>query len=377
MVEYFINKISEKFDKLLENYLAFDLPYKKLFKLINGLIEINYLDPLMIYSSAAISSVDPKYNRQDLILNIIFFETELQYLNRNYFNNWYQYNKTKYYLDDTNFIQCLVRNLDIVNFSELIEKYDEYTLRYLNLLTKMNLPWSSYLNSFDKDDFGIKRYLNNFLIVNDLNKLTISDAINQFKLNLELNRKILNSTIFPRKIVLVEGFSEAILLPHLALIMGYDFNQLGIFIYPAGGCKRIVKLYNKFKEIFNLSIICLFDGDALIYANAVKASLRNIDKVLILPVKETENLFAGLKINDLMLSHPNFLLFNDVEVSLNNFKNSKDWLNQIAKATGINYFGKLDFAKALTQTIVEIDKIPQSAKNIIINISNDNKSVNT
>ena len=73
MVEYFINKISEKFDKLLENYLAFDLPYKKLFKLINGLIEINYLDPLMIYSSAAISSVDPKYNRQDLILNIIFF----------------------------------------------------------------------------------------------------------------------------------------------------------------------------------------------------------------------------------------------------------------------------------------------------------------
>ena len=377
MAEYFINKISEKFDKILENYLAFDLPYKKLFKLIDGLIDINYLDPVMIHSSADISSVDLKYNRQDVILSIIFFEIESQCLNRNYFKNWYQYNKTKYYLEDTNFIQCLAHNLDIVNFSELSDKHDEYSLKYLNFLTKMNLPWSSYLNSLDKDDFGIKRFLNNFLSDNDLNELPISEAIKQFILNLELNRNILNSAVFPHKLVLVEGFSEAILLPHLALIMGYDFNQLGIYIYPAGGCDRIVKLYNKFKEIFNLSIICLFDGDALIYANAVKASLRNIDKVLILPVKETENLFAGLKINDLMLSHPNFLLFNDVEVSLNNFKNSKDWLNQIAKATGINYFGKLDFAKALTQTIVEIDKIPQSAKNIIINISNDNKSVNT
>ena len=68
---------------------------------------------------------------------------------------------------------------------------------------------------------------------------------------------------FPiKKLLIVEGITEEILLPVFAKKMGKDFDRHGIYILGAGGKSKSPSLYLKLRERLKIPIILLFDADA-------------------------------------------------------------------------------------------------------------------
>jgi len=69
-----------------------------------------------------------------------------------------------------------------------------------------------------------------------------------------------NEAFFARKVVIVEGPTEAMALPILACARGVDFDVLGVSIVSAGGKTNIDQLYHLYTS-FGLPTYVIFDGD--------------------------------------------------------------------------------------------------------------------
>lgn len=65
---------------------------------------------------------------------------------------------------------------------------------------------------------------------------------------------------FGRKIILVEGESEAVLLPLFFGRIDFDYNEQGITIVNCGGKQNIIYFYKVYSE-FDLPCFVIFDGD--------------------------------------------------------------------------------------------------------------------
>ncbi len=353
----------------LEKFLLFDLPFKKLYRLSSALKKIG----LGTYEKFDENSNGNIFNFGyfSFVLTLIFFCQESRFIDNNYYYYWCQRNN--FFSNDSNYLKDIISRANLYNITDidkLLLLTDKYKIFYIYSLLNLNIPWSIFIKRSDNDDYGIKKFLNSFILSDYFKVNSIIDLNKNFTKFLKQNRKTLNYPLFPYCLVLVEGYSEEIVLPHIASLMGYNFIENGVLVHSANGADRVVKLYFKFRQIFNFPIISILDGDAANQADCIERQIRPYDKVLLLPVKELENCFDYVKIDDLILRHPNFLLFNDKTIDLKEFKNSKTWLNQFAKISGISHFSKIDFAKALTNTINDKDFIPDSVKIIINQIKN-------
>jgi hypothetical protein len=94
----------------------------------------------------------------------------------------------------------------------------------------------------------------------------------------------------PELIVLVEGPTEIILLPLLALRLGIDLNALGAMLIAAGGANQVAKKYAQLKEIVAIPIFCLLDRDAEQQKNLIAGQLRSEDYLYTLKEGEIEDL---------------------------------------------------------------------------------------
>ncbi len=126
---------------------------------------------------------------------------------------------------------------------------------------------------------------------------------------------------FPiKKLILVEGITEEILLPKFAKIFGLDFNKNGIYLISAGGKNQVVKLFYQFSDILKIPIFVLLDNDAKKNYEEIKYKLRKKDKVYIINEGEFEDIiplnlikrtinkqfneYFSLKINDIKKDEP-------------------------------------------------------------------------
>lgn len=102
-----------------------------------------------------------------------------------------------------------------------------------------------------------------------------------------------NALKFPiRKLVIVEGITEEILLPVFAKKVGYDFDKLGIYILGAGGKSKSPSLYFKLKNNLKIPVALLFDNDAKEIAESLKNSLLQKDEVFVIEKGEFEDIIS-------------------------------------------------------------------------------------
>lgn len=165
------------------------------------------------------------------------------------------------------------------------------------------LKWLSEY-SFKNIDNRTKKFINTKLnIAPILEKLNYNSAPINLKfliktLNLSDENKIIeiskkNSLLFPiRKLLIVEGITEEILLPVFASKLKTDFNKEGIYILGAGGKSKSPNLYLKLKDKLKIPVILLFDSDAMEICSVLKKNISSKDKILIIQNGEFEDILS-------------------------------------------------------------------------------------
>lgn len=69
-----------------------------------------------------------------------------------------------------------------------------------------------------------------------------------------------SEAMFARKVILVEGESESLILPYFFDLLGYDYTAEGVTIVRCGGKSEIDRFYRLYSE-FGIPCFVIFDGD--------------------------------------------------------------------------------------------------------------------
>ena len=166
----------------------------------------------------------------------------------------------------------------------------------------------------------------------------------------------LYGTKFPiEKVVLAEGITEEILLPKFGQIMGFDFNENGVEVIPAGGKNQVAKDYLVLRERLKLPIIILLDADAKKIADTISEKLRKQDKLILIEKGEFEDILP-LK---LLKKAINDKFQNIFSISTADFSDKigrvKD-LEEIYRINGLGEFKKAEFANSINNLLKSTDK---------------------
>ena len=69
-----------------------------------------------------------------------------------------------------------------------------------------------------------------------------------------------SEAMFARKVILVEGESESLILPYFFDLLDYDYVAEGVTIVRCGGKSEIDRFYRLYSE-FGIPCFVIFDGD--------------------------------------------------------------------------------------------------------------------
>ena len=213
------------------------------------------------------------------------------------------------------------------------------------------------------------------LIDNEINydaflKLINENSVQNLKWLLVLKnpKNKLKCQKFPvKKVVLVEGITEEILLPEFGKICGFDFDSAGMQIISAGGKNQVVKLFYKYAEQLKIPIFVLLDSDAKENYNQIKLKMRKCDRIHLLKGGEFEDILPVTLIKRTLNDY--FLNLNSI--SDDELLNERMVINleEIFKKKGFHEFKKSEFAQLVKSHLESIDDISPEIKDVIAEIS--------
>ncbi len=228
-------------------------------------------------------------------------------------------------------------------------------------------------------DKRTKNFINTNLNINpilsELNYISVPINLKFLKLtnNLKNKDEILNeskkhSFLFPiRKLLIVEGITEEILLPVFASKLNCDFNKEGIYILGAGGKSKSPNLYLKLKDQLKIPVILLFDSDAKEICNLLKKNIYPKDKILLIQKGEFEDILS-LNLIKRALNNEYETVLPVIKKDLLLFPKMCDNLEHLYRTRHLGEFKKAKFAKIISQNIKYKTDITDEIKNLILNI---------
>lgn len=166
------------------------------------------------------------------------------------------------------------------------------------------LPWERILQAFPADSAALFPYLARFRLILDFLRSQpelqlvrpdplpmldrvhpwIDTAFRAFSREVEAARPI-------EVMVLVEGATEALLLPAMARALGTDLSHAGIHVQPVGGKSQMLQHYVQVSEQFAAPIVILLDADARPMLPDLAHYRRESDRILLLEEGEMEDLY--------------------------------------------------------------------------------------
>ena len=201
-----------------------------------------------------------------------------------------------------------IENLSADELSTIVEliwnKSVENIFGKENREKKINLLKYLALKSYKNFEEKTKRLINTRLFITKLLETTSTDILPP---NMKFLKKCTNcqteseikniikknKLFFPvRKLIIVEGITEEILLPVFAKKLGCSFEENGIFILGAGGKSKSPSLYMKLKEKLKIPVVLLFDNDAQEISNILSKNLLNKDKIIVIEKGEFEDILS-------------------------------------------------------------------------------------
>ncbi len=175
-------------------------------------------------------------------------------------------------------------------------------------------------------------------------------------------RAQLPGDFLPQVIVIVEGPTEAVLLPRFAASMGIDLQANAIMIIPAGGAKQVSRRYLFLRDLVALPIVCILDRDAEEQAGVINDTIRDCDKLFVLEAGEIEDTFEiGTFVRQLNLYLESF--HGSVQpLSTSDFPSKvsrKIILNKLWKARKLGDFDKIAFAESIARNLNDEADVPR------------------
>ncbi len=278
-----------------------------------------------------------------------------------------------------------VLNLSPQNLKDLAEEIFNGSLEIKTTDFSINKTLYDYENSiFVNDDYTkilLDNRLNYFEALNFLKKeIPVNLKWLQSLKNNENNLKQIRESHYLKypieKVILVEGLTEEILLPAFSKFLGYDFYQKGIQVIGAGGKNQVVKMYYRLINELRIPIFLLLDKDAEENIRQVMPKLRKIDKIHLVSCGEFEDLLPKSLIIKTLNTH--FANFNTVcNKDLVDGVPEVENLENIFKTKGLHEFKKADFAKMVRDNISERTDVSTEIAEIIEEISENYKTLDT
>ncbi|MBP6743691.1 ATP-dependent endonuclease [bacterium] len=179
--------------------------------------------------------------------------------------------------------------------------------------------------------------------------------------------KKLAGKLRPNLLLLVEGQTEAIVLPHFAHLSGFSFGQLGVEVIASGGAKQVARRYLTIKDTVRLPIVCVLDGDAEQSAELIEDSLRDCDQLVSLAVVELEDCYSYEQLLYLLDEH--LARFGQTlaqcDFALPESGRRKDALNKIYRDRGLGDFDKIGFAQEVVQSCNKSSDVPLEMAKVV------------
>lgn len=177
-----------------------------------------------------------------------------------------------------------------------------------------------------------------------------------------------HANLYPvRKVLLVEGITEEILIPEFAKVLEKNFKENGIFILSAGGKNQVVKYFYRFAECLKIPIYVLMDSDAKENFEQIQPKLRSFDRIHLISKGEFEDILP----NSLIEKTLNILTANistcDTK-ELEKATSKVDYLEEFFRKRGAHEFKKSEFAQAIRENIRNQADISEEIKSIIYNL---------
>lgn len=182
-----------------------------------------------------------------------------------------------------------------------------------------------------------------------------------FEPQLEKSRDELPGNFLPHLILLVEGETESILLPHFANLLGFDFGRMGIMLVSAGGGKQVARKYFELRDVVSLPIVLFTDADAGEEIEVAAEALREHDRLHIWKEGEIED---TLDRDTLVQQLNTFLQTSGAPgyVSTADFPDGHRRtaiLNRLWRARGLGNFDKIGFAEVVAANLRERGQVPR------------------
>lgn len=264
-------------------------------------------------------------------------------------------------------------------WKESIKKYSENSeLDDLSdkILKKIPLFCFEVKSEYTRTLMKTKLFCAEILLKTEDKKLPKNLRIIKFVLNEILNGKqysddlIIKTSekyklLFPiRKLVIVEGITEDILLPAFADFINTSLSKRGVYIFSAGGKTKIPSLYAELKNELKIPVTVVFDNDAKNLSDDLTRILRKEDNIIVNSKGEFEDL---LSLN-LIKRTLNSTYYNSEKSTLYELRSQKSMcksLEEYYRIRNLGEFKKAQFAKLLAENIKYTSDISEDIKKLI------------
>lgn len=238
-------------------------------------------------------------------------------------------------------------NKKLLEYEKSVFKFDKNVLTLL----ENQIDYSTAISLFDDQNSALNlRWLK-----------SLSKNNNQDKIRQDLGIK------FPlKKIIIVEGITEEILLPKFAQICGCDFDKEGINIISAGGKNQVVKLFYQFADTLKLPIFVLLDNDANDNFKEITPKMQNKDNVHVLECGEFEDTLPLNLIKRTLNNNPRMYASVALE-DLRQDLRMTQILEEVFKLRGLE-FKKAEFASLVYENIKDKKDVSTEIEKIISEI---------
>jgi hypothetical protein len=201
----------------------------------------------------------------------------------------------------------------------------------------------------------------------------VKEAQELFRQLVKEKRKQLPGSFLPEVVLLVEGQSEAMILPHLTSYLSVDLDALAVHVTACGGAKQVARRFLELRDVTRLPIMVVLDDDAQDESQIVQDMLRPQDRLHILSKGEIEDIFEPAMLIDILnkqlssLCPSEPILVSDLTQDYTSdapIIRRTELLDRLWRKRGLGDFDKIGFAKTVIQTIVTPQAVPGDIKRI-------------
>lgn len=244
----------------------------------------------------------------------------------------------------------ITNNILKTHINNSFKNYDERTKIYIS--TKLNIEPILKKINYDSAPTNLK-FLIKAINLEEKNYKNFENIRQNFKLK------------FPvKKLLIVEGITEEILLPVFAKKLGLDFDEQGIFVLGAGGKSKSPSLYLKMKNMLKIPVILLFDYDAKEISELLSKSLLKKDKIILIKQGEFEDILSPNTIKRSLNTEYKPATPLQIEELRQNSKMCEN-IELFYKSRHLGEYKKSKVAKILAENIKYDTDISDEIKNII------------